>query len=110
MENEKNPFVYPFEERRDIESMNPGITLRDHFAGLAMQTILGQKYFDGTPLHVLNYKDFIPHSFGESEPTEQEIQSAKDAVQRTAEKIAEMSVIMANAMLQQRLTPTQDGK
>lgn len=77
-------------------------SLRDHFAGLAMQTLLGFKHYDGQQMYNLNCQSSLPMDhFGEGH-TEQDEINAKESVLKQALHIAEMAHIMANAMLLQR--------
>ena len=42
-----NPFAFPWSETRDMVDAEPGMTLRDYFAGIAMGTYLNSD--DDTP-------------------------------------------------------------
>jgi len=107
MEENKNPSnprmqnldgTYAFEAR--IEDY---VSLRDHFAGLAMKTILDHKYPDGQQCYDLSPNNGLSSYYllGDEAPKEA-ISQAKENQLNQALYIAELSYLMADAMLKQR--------
>lgn len=102
-ENKKpeNPNAFPIEK---ISQYGYGMTLRDYFASKAMGTILNHKYYDGQQKYELNANSGL-YSYsimGEDAP-EEDIYEAKRNQLNQASYIAELSYLVADAMLKERI-------
>lgn len=78
-----------------------GMTLLDYFAGEAMNTLLDQKYPDGSPVYPLNHRCYLSTGY-DSKPSEKEIAAAHERVKADAALIAQRSYLMSEAMLAER--------
>lgn len=99
----ENPNAFPFSAAYGHPAACGGMTLRDYFAAKAMQTILNQKHYDGQQLYELSATSGLNNYYAsEVEPPKEAYEIAKQNQLSQADYVAELSYLMADAMLKQR--------